>query len=476
MTKLKIDNIEVDVSEGTTILEAAKTIGREIPHFCYHPRLSIAGNCRMCLVEVEGVKNPVISCRETVREGMTVRTNTDAVKKMRADILEFILINHPLDCPICDQSGECRLQDYYFKYSLKPSRFFEEKVKKPKALRIGEKIVLDSERCVECTRCVRFCEEAAGKHEIGFYERGSHSTIATWQNGAIENPYSLCTVDLCPVGAITSADFRFKKRVWFLKSTASICTACAAGCNIFIDHSASVIYRYRPRANESVNKDWMCDDGRLSHKELENRILKPLVSDGGDFSEADWESALAFIARAAKENLERGIFIVLSACASLEENAALKSFAKEVLAAGPTAWSGRNSEPHFADKILRDADRNPNTAGVKTLSDGDISNFKRGGVIFILDVPNERDIERIADTEPALTVFISSQKTKPVGKTCVILPKAVHAEQDGTFMNRDGKLQTAKKAFDPIVNSKPVWQIASEIACKMGIGWEMRKE
>lgn len=473
--KLRIDNIEVEAREGTTILEAAKSVGIEIPHFCYHPRLSISGNCRMCLVEIEGVKNPAISCRETIREGMVVNTNSDIVKKARSDVLEFILINHPLDCPICDQAGECKLQDYYFKYSLRPSRFTENKVRKPKAVRAGKFVVLDAERCVECARCVRFCEEIADRHEIGICERGDHSTISVQREGALENPYSLCAVDLCPVGALTSADFRFKKRVWFLKSAKSICLGCATGCNVFIDHHDSVAYRYRPRENNMVNKEWLCDAGRMTYKTIlaENRVLKPVTFKESLPKEIKWSDAVNIIVKFIRENADCKKIGILSAQSSVEENFAFAEFLKKIIGAEKILWSGEERDPSFADEILRSADKNPNTAGVRIIAKEELSGLEEDSAYFILGNLSQKAEETIAAAKPKFAAMFSSNWPARADFIDVILPKATHAEQDGLFINRNGRLQQAEKAFEPIAESWPTWQIAALIAKALEIRWEL---
>ena len=264
MAKIIINGKIIVVKDGITILEAAKEAGIEIPHFCYHPCLSISGNCRICAVEIKGRQEPVISCKEIVSDGMNISTDSELIQKHRQSVLEFILINHPLDCPVCDKAGECKLQNYYFDYSLKQSRFKEQKVNKPKMLKVGQHIIMDAERCIECSRCIRFCKEITKTNELSFEERSDRTRISIFPGNELNNQYSLCTVDLCPVGALTSIDFRFKKRVWFLKTDSSICNGCATGCNIYVDHHDNIIYRWRPRENNAVNKTWMCDYGSLT--------------------------------------------------------------------------------------------------------------------------------------------------------------------------------------------------------------------
>ncbi|MFH0799562.1 MAG: 2Fe-2S iron-sulfur cluster-binding protein [Pseudomonadota bacterium] len=465
MVKLIIDNKPVEAAEGTTVLQAAETVGIHIPRFCYHKHLTIAGNCRLCMVEIEGAKGPVISCKEPVRDGMVVHTDSELAKMARADTLEFVLRNHPLDCPVCDQAGECRLQDYYFDHSLRPSRLVDPKVHKPKALRIGPHVMLDAERCVECSRCVRFCEEVAGVHEIGFTERGDHSTIGIAAGSSLSNPYSLCTVDLCPVGALTSVEFRFKKRVWFLKSTPSICLGCATGCNIWIDHDDLIVYRFRPRANDSVNKEWLCDVGRMTYSNLrpENRILEPQIRQCGGFVAAGWSDAASRVAGLIRAGNASEIVCVLSAGASEEENAALAEFGRGLKDAAKIAWSGADDEPAFGDAILRSVDRNPNRAGVTKTAAARLANLKKGAGYIILNGLSRDDAVAMASSAPAWTAVIASNSIAE-GWVDMLLPKATHAEQDGTFINRQGTAQRAAKAFEPLGQSLTVETIVKRLS------------
>lgn len=469
MVKLLIDSRPAEVPEGTTVLEAAEALGIHIPRFCYHKRLSIAGNCRMCLVEIEGAKNPVISCKEPVREGMVVSTDSELARRCRADVLEFILLNHPVDCPICDQAGECVLQDYYFEHSLRPSRLIDPKVHKPKAQQIGPYVILDAERCVECTRCVRFCEEIAGKHEIGLFERGDHSTIGVAAGERLANPYSLCAVDLCPVGALTSIDFRFKKRVWKLKSSPSICLGCATGCNVWIDHADGIAYRYRPRENEAVNKSWLCDAGRMTYKTLtpENRVLVPYLQRDGEVVSATWEEALARAAELAAAAPRNGVVGVLSAGSSNEENAAFAALCREGFGAKRIVWSGRDPDPAFGDRLLRDADRNANAAGVQKLASERLGALAENAGAVVLSGLEGKDLMELIHARPAWAILVASEFPRGGRWADIVLPKATHAERAGTFVNRQGIAQRAEKAFEPLGESLTVEGIAERISTQL---------
>src|SRR5438034_1617778 len=296
--KVKVDGREIEVPRAmadpvsgkplpTTMIQACAIAKVDVPHYCYHPKLPVAGNCRMCLVEfgtqalgpdrkpifnpdgtakIAKSPRPAIACATPIAPGMEIYTNTPNVKQMREGVLEFLLINHPLDCPICDQAGECKLQEYSVDYGKSESRFVEEKVHKPKRVNLGPRIVLDDERCILCTRCIRFSKEIVGDDALGIVQRGSHSTLTAYPGRVFDNNYTLNTVDICPVGALTSKDFRFQMRVWFLKETKSVCTSCATGCNIVIGSREDKIYRYEPRENDADNECWMCEYGRLNYK------------------------------------------------------------------------------------------------------------------------------------------------------------------------------------------------------------------
>jgi NADH-quinone oxidoreductase subunit G len=281
--KVNINGRERELEGDLNLIEAARLLGVHIPHFCYHPGLGVDGNCRMCLVELEGAPKPVIACNTYVREltnrDGTVRkvlTESPKAKEWQRGVLEFLFLNHPLDCPICDQSGECLLQDYYMQHGQYESRLDTPKVHKRKATPVGPRVMLDAERCVLCARCVRFCDQVSGTGELYIVNRGNRSEITTYPGAELDNDYSLNTVDICPVGALTSSAFRFKKRVWLLSSVHSICAGCARGCNTYLEHDEGIVYRLRPRENMQVNRYWMCDPGRATAAGLnEGRLEVP---------------------------------------------------------------------------------------------------------------------------------------------------------------------------------------------------------
>src|SRR5512144_2370336 len=330
-----VDGKEVVVKPGTTVIEAAKSVGIEIPYYCYHKRLSIAANCRMCLVEMSNAPMGKLmpACQMPVAEGVTVKTDTPRVKDQQRAVLEFILLNHPVDCSICDQAGECKLQDYYMKYDRQPSRLDVAKVAKGKRVQLGPTVTLDQERCILCTRCVRFMREVAKAPQLGVAERGNESFITTFPGHPLDSPYAGNVVDICPVGALTSTDFRFRGRVWFMSAARSVCTGCARGCNTFLDYLNDVTYRYRPRENEAVNQEWMCDDGRASYKYLnQERVLVPREGRGAAAAFEGRASAVAAAARALEPHGKAGTLgVLLSPVASLEDVLAAAVVAQEAL-------------------------------------------------------------------------------------------------------------------------------------------------
>jgi len=295
MPKLTIDGQEVEVPPGSTVLQACEAAGREVPVFCFHPRLNIAGNCRMCLVEVERMPKPQASCALPAGEGMVIKTDTPAVHKARRGVLELLLINHPLDCPICDQGGECDLQDLTLFYGPDHSRFAENKRPVPDKY-LGPLISTHMARCIHCTRCIRFISEVAGVEELGAVGRGEHMEITTWVEQALTSELSGNIIDLCPVGALNSKPYEYRARTWELKKTESVDVLDAVGCNIRVDSRGSEVMRVLPRLNEDVNEEWISDKTRFSYDGLKRRRLDvPMVKQGGRLQPTRWKDAFAAI-------------------------------------------------------------------------------------------------------------------------------------------------------------------------------------
>ena len=471
---LTIDGMSVTVKKGTNVLEAARTLGIDISAFCYHPGLPIVAQCRQCLVSVE--KNPKLqpSCQQTCGEGMVVHT-TDAQSTLaRKQQLEFTLLNHPIDCPICDKAGECTLQRLYFEHDNGDSRVDVPKVHKDKVVDLGPHIVLDQERCILCSRCIRTCDEVAGQHQLDFAHRGDHEVLTTAPGAQLDNPYSLNTVDVCPVGALTSKDFRFTMRAWELEATPSVCNGCATGCNIEIHHKHGRAWRLVPRHNPDVNKYWMCDEGRLTYHELrEQRLAAPLI----DGLPSSWDravSAAASLLTGIASVAPAAVGIVLSAEYSNEDNFALGKLAK--------AWgittvyvAGKPAVPGRADGRLRVADVNANTAGLKHITGGlgltvkpvaQIGPEVRMLLMLGTELPG-LDAGRLRELD---VIAISTHERGPVTSAKVALPAAAWAEAAGTVTNLQDRVQRMHAAFPAPGLALPAWEAVVRLAHATAFG------
>jgi len=467
----------------------------DVPHYCYHPELPVVGNCRMCLVEfgtpalgpdrkpvmnpdgtpkIAKSPRPAIACATPVSPGMEIYTNTPGVKQMREGVLEFLLINHPLDCPICDQAGECKLQEYSVDYGQSASRFVEEKVHKPKRVDLGPRIVLDDERCILCTRCIRFTRDIAGDDALGIVNRGSYNVLAAYPGKAFDNNYTLNTVDICPVGALTSKDFRFQMRVWFLKETKSVCTSCATGCSIVIGSRENKVYRYEPRENDAVNSCWMCDYGRLNYKWINRedrlaRVTRKTIS--GQHEPITWEIALSEITELLNRAPKGSAAIIGSARQTTEELYLLSKLKAKL---GATSDSIARSGD--ADKLLLNGDRNPNTIGAKLTGISadpmgsnirDIADAIRSGKVRTLIVFGE-DVTKhgigtdlLGKLETLIVGDILPSETTT--RAHYVLPGCAHAEKRGTFINTKGRVQRFMKAIEPKGDARAEWEILHEL-------------
>ncbi len=510
--KIKVDGRELEVPklmpdwqgklQPTTMLQACALAGLEIPHYCYHPKLPVAGNCRMCLVEFgtpmigpdrkpllnddgtpkiarsvlpyePGTPRGAIACATPISPGMELYPGSPATKQMREAVLESLLINHPLDCPICDQAGECKLQEYSVEYGQSASRFVETKVHKPKSVDLGPRIVLDDERCILCSRCVRFTRDIVGDDALGFINRGSYNTLTRYPGKSFDNNYTLNTVDICPVGALTSKDFRFQMRVWFLKETKSLCTSCGTGCNIVIGSREDKIYRYEPRQNDAVNACWMCDQGRLNYKWIgrEDRLLE-VRSRGADGAgvKTTWRAVLAEISGKLKQAPAGSVAIIGSARQTNEELWLLGQ-----LKAKLGAMSDCVPRLGEGDKLLVNADRNPNSSGARLTglsadpmgsNLGRIADAIRSGVVKTLIVFGE-DVTRHGIGTDLLaqlqTLVASDILPNPTTESAhYVLPGCAHAEKRGTFTNVKGRVQKFMKAVDPRGDARPEWEFLHE--------------
>jgi len=457
---LTIDDTDIEVPEGTTILSAAERLGIDIPVFCYHQGLSIAGNCRMCLVEVVGNPRPVASCEAKVSDGMRVLTQSAMAARARESMLEFTLVNHPIDCPVCDCAGECLLQDHYYEHSAKPSRINVRKVHKEKRLVIGETVVLDKERCINCTRCVRFCEEVSKSNQLIQVKRGDATEITLFPGQEFTDPYSLCTVDLCPVGALTSRDFRFKKRVWWLKQAAAICPECARGCAVTVDYQGDQIYRVRPRFEARVNQWWACDHGRLAYaKFAANRVTTGQVG-VRTHEERTLTTRDAAIAggRWLYDSVAAGgsVAVVLDACLSVEEGYAALSFARNFIGTERVHLAERPQG--VEDEVLRRPQQASNAAGLYSLAehlgvqvspasglfDGEQKWTALMGFGAEIELPRPRHPEQVGRV--LLFAWRHNQVTR-VAHT--LLPLPAHYEKRGHYLNFEGVLQESEVVVQP---------------------------
>lgn len=467
MPVIKIDDVEYEVEAGQNLIQAAASVGITIPHYCYHPGLSVSGNCRMCLVEVKGPRGAMaqIACNTPATDGLDVSVNTPVVQKMRQGVMEFLLLNHPIDCPICDQAGECGLQDYYMEYGLYTNRSNVPKVHKAKVVDVGPLVKLDQERCILCSRCVRFCAEITQTHELVITQRGEKSRIETFPGDELDNPYSGNVVDICPVGALTSKDFRFKKRVWFLKTAQSVCTGCARGCNIYLDHDQGITYRYRPRYNAEVNEWWICDEGRLSYKQLHhNRLEQALIAGQQVPLETAVQKAAALIQAAVQQHGKEAVLAIGSSLASLEDNFMLKHLF--VQATGAEKVYGPNLD-HWgeADELLRLADKTPNTAGLQLLEiDTEADALKTAlqtpelKVVVLLANDGEQMQGLLAGTQAEL-VLLSTHASALSAKAAVALPITAHAEHYASYVNQAQRLQKVAQAYFPSSDARPGWKL-----------------
>ena len=473
MVKINIDGKEITSELGKSVIEAAMENGIDIPHFCWHPELSVSGNCRMCLVEIGLPKlgpdrKPIIAadgtpevsfmpklqiaCATQISDGMHVRTKTQPVLQAREAVMEFFLINHPLDCPICDEAGQCKLQDYAFNHSNGTSRFEENKNPKDKRVEWGPRVLYDGERCISCSRCIRYAKETAGQDVLSFVNRGDKVTIKVADGQKWDNPYSMNVIDICPVGALTSRDFRFKARVWEMSFNDSICNGCSRGCNIRIGVRNNEILRIDPKNNPKVNKTNICDFGRLElyPKAMQDRILDPLLRTSGELKTTDFQTAIAAVANGLKHFSPKEIMIVSSASATVETNFALSRLAKNVLKTSNIEFV-RYIDKGFADDLLRREEMMPNANGAEATGAGQgipieklISKLKddnfKAVIVVEDDFRGNGEMFEVLGKTP-LVVAIVSNYSKLTDIAHIVLPAAVTAESEGTFVNFKNRVQ-----------------------------------
>ncbi len=495
LLNVQVDGVWHQFPKGTRVIEACAQAGKFVPHYCYHPKLSSPGNCRMCLIEmgmpkmgpdrkpeigadgksvINWIPRPQISCAQDIAEGMGLRTDSPMVRECRNGVMEFLLINHPLDCPICDQAGECHLQEYSVEFGTGGSRFLEEKVKKPKRVEIGPRVTLDDERCILCSRCIRFMKEVAHDDVLGFVSRGSHTYLTAHPDRTLDSNYSLNTVDICPVGALTSSDFRFKMRVWFLKETKSICTSCGTGCNTIIGTRQNEIYRQTPRENDAVNSSWMCDYGRLNfhYANSADRLKTPQIRENQTLVETTWNTALVKAGEELRRFQKDEIAVVASARMTNEELWLTKKLIDSI---GTTLHDvvPRTGE---ADHILMDADRNPNTLGAQLIGvTGEkaghrltdlAQNIKSGSIKAVVALGENLTLLGLTVDElqklSALIVMdiLPNETTR---NATVLLPSSAFSEKRGSMINIKGRLQRLNRATQPPGTARDDWEIIRDL-------------
>lgn len=470
MGKITIDGKEITFNHGQTIIEAARDNGIEIPHFCWHPSLSVAGNCRICLVEVEKMPKLVIACSTLAAEGMVVHTQSEKTLAARNAVMEFILINHPLDCPICDEAGECKLQDYAYQHSVGESRFTEQKVHKDKRVELGPHVMFDGERCISCSRCIRFCDEITKSSELTFVKRGDRVTIVTFPGKQLDNAYSLNVTDICPVGALTNRDFRFKARVWDMSSTKSICTGCSRGCNIDIWVRSNEILRLTPRQNDEVNSYWMCDNGRLNTFKFVNeptRINGPHVRRDGKLTKTGWDEAFAAAYSALKDFNKDEVGFISSNLATVEDNYLFTKFAKNIFG-GKNIAAPSHVVPGSGDHLLITEDKSPNALGAELVGANSIKNgFNyeqiingiKNGKIKALYVVEEDLISLNPEYEEIfakldLLIVHAVNENRTTALADVVFPAASYAEKNGVWVNVDGRVQRLRPAVTTLESDR----------------------
>jgi NADH-quinone oxidoreductase subunit G len=489
MPKLTVDGKEIEVEAGTNLIEVARRLGIEVPHYCYHPGLSIAGQCRLCMVDIEKTPRPTIACNTLAADGMVVHTDTERVRDTRRSIMEFHLINHPLDCPVCDQAGECWLQIYYMKHGLYDPRMKDEKVHKPKAVPLGPHVMLDAERCILCSRCVRFCDEITGTGELGIFHRGDHSEIGLFPGRDLVNNYSANVVDICPVGALTDRDFRFQVRVWYLETAKSVCTGCARGCNVDVHvnrrrpHHAEGkrVARLKPRFNADVNAWWLCDIGRYHYDFVDapSRLTGPLRRNAGGVTEVTWEDAVASVGEALRRYPPDQVGVLASPLMANEDLLALKRVL-EARAIKHVAFDVPPAVPAQGDDFLLRADRTPNRRGAELIglggdAGGVLAAARAGRLkclwVFHHDVLASR--WTAAEVTEALgkvetVIFTGTNANATSERAHWVLPAAAWVERDGTFTNFEGRVQRFRTSLEPAGHALPAWDLLGRVLTAIG--------
>ena len=480
MPSFELDGKTVEFEPGEKILSAAMRAGIQIPHYCYHPGMSVVATCRMCMVDVIDMGNgrpaPKLqtSCSMDAVEGMKVETMNEKVKDAKELVMEYLLINHPLDCPICDQSGECVLQDYSFEFGSGKSEM--EYSKRVYGWRdIGTFVALERNRCIHCTRCDRFTREITGTNEFGMFNRGHELTVDTYSDRPMTNQFQGNMADICPVGAITEKEFRFKRRVWKLKKTPSICVGCSTGCNVTIEYDKNEVFRLKPRDNPDVNKWWMCDQGRLTYKDLnirENRIAHPLGKTAEGFQEISWENAFSAIREKISElqPTSNEVIGLVDTHASNEELYLFKKLLKEGFESDQLFFPDLEWEQPVSDFFINSlitSDKSPNRAGARMLglkgaksSEEVTSKIPTGTkVLLVFGKPFEDENLLSQAGNIPLVINIAAWQSGWSETADVTLPGRLHSEKDATYTNKAGRVQRVNTAIRAFHKTRPDWMI-----------------
>jgi NADH-quinone oxidoreductase subunit G len=487
LVNVLIDGKSAQVPKGTNVIEAAKTIGVEIPHYCYHPHLSIAGNCRMCQVQVKGQPKMTIACNTPCAEGMEVATHHSSqdVANAQAATLEFILINHPLDCTVCDQAGHCKLQDYHFEYNARSSRFLENKVHKVKALPLGPTVMLDGERCIMCTRCIRFCDEITGTSELGMLNRGDQSVIAVSPGRELDNPLSGSVVDLCPVGALTHRKWRFNTRIWFTKQTESICPGCSTGCNVKVAERDGEVVHVKGRRNDAVNKEWLCDEGRYGFERFlpKSRITQPYANTASGEARS---VALSDIIGGLKSVLKT-LTILVSPDLTLEEYYLLKQITQRASSVGRAVMPSYRRSLTKVEEILVSPDYASNSTGAKAV--GLISDDAEGEYQDVLAKIRRKEIENIlvlgdraiahSDIDAPLLEGLAAARvsvgvltdatSKLAGALGAVVPGRSILEKSGLLVNSKRRMQYSQAVVTFPDGTCPEWRFLALVGEGAGV-------
>ncbi|GAA5520921.1 2Fe-2S iron-sulfur cluster-binding protein [Aliifodinibius salicampi] len=477
MPEVFIDGKRYEYEGDHMLLQFILDQGLEVPFFCYHPSMSIPANCRQCMVKVgtpvkdretgeyeldENGKRkirwfpkPQTSCSTPLQDGMVVHTQetSEEIERAQKDNLEFILINHPLDCPICDQAGECPLQIQTYKYGPEGSRFEVKKVHRPKRVQLGPRVVLDAERCINCTRCVRFTEEISETNQLTIVKRGADNYPMTGPGEEFDDPYSLNTVDICPVGALTSADFRFKARVWEMNQTPSIDITNGKGCNIDLWTRDNEVLRITPRQNPEVNDYWMPDAGREAYEQFnENRVSRPSIKlDGNNHSNTSWNNAVETFAEAIEAHDPKDFAVIGSPHASVEENYAFNKFFN--LLGSPNAIFTPHIIPGYGDDFLITDDQAPNTNGCRLINLDEVDEngiktaIKEAEIVVILsDDLVGREVLTAEDFSDTYTISLATNKTDTTKASDLVIPITCIAEHAASYVNINGRIQRSYPA------------------------------